>query len=86
MAAAVSLGNDEAIEGLIVALDAKKAFDSVSHTYIARCLNKFGCGDFVPIFNILYAELRTDIIVNGRVVKGYLIKRGVGMHSAAFCL
>ena len=87
MAAAVNLGNlEENVEGLIVALDAKKAFDSVSHDYIARCLKKFGCEDFIPIFKILYADLKTDIIVNGRVVKGYLIKRGVKQGDALSCI
>ena len=36
--------------GLIVALDAKKAFDSVEHSYIRETLRRFGCGSFVPIF------------------------------------
>ena len=87
MAAAVNLGNlEENIEGLIVALDAKKAFDSVSHDYIARCLKKFGCEDFIPVFKVLYADLETDIIVNGRVVKGYRIKRGVKQGDALSCI
>ena len=58
---------EERTHGLLVSLDAKKAFDSVSHSYIEKCLRKFGCGRFVSIFRVLYSELSTDIIINGRI-------------------
>ena len=50
MIATINITNDEQASGLLVALDAKKAFDSVSHKYIERCLTKFGCENFIPIF------------------------------------
>ena len=34
--------SDELVDGVIVSLDAKKAFDSVDHNYIRRCLEAFG--------------------------------------------
>ena len=77
---------EERTNGLLVSLDAKKAFDSVSHNYIENCLKKFGCGKFVPIFRTLYSELSTDIIINGRIEKGYLIKRGVKQGDALSCI
>ena len=83
----VELANvEERLDGLIVALDAKKAFDSVSHEYIESCLEKFGCKKFIPIFRILYKELRTDILINGKTVKGFLIKRGVKQGDALSCI
>ena len=72
--------------GLLVALDAKKAFDSVSHSYIEKCLRKFGCGNFVPIFRTLYKDLKTDIIINGKITPGFVIRRGVKQGDALSCV
>ena len=78
--------DDETIDGLLVSLDAKKAFDSVEHSYIEKCLAKFGLRDFIPIFRVLYKDLKSDILVNGKVVPGYLIKRGVKQGDALSCI
>jgi hypothetical protein len=87
MLATVNLANlDETAEGILIALDAKKAFDSVSHKYIEGCLIKFGCKRFVKIFNVLYNDLTTDIIVNGRVTKGFRVLRGVKQGDALSCI
>ena len=86
MIATINVAQEEQLDGLLVALDAKKAFDSVSHKYIERCLKSFGCKNFIPIFRLLYAELKTDIIVNGKVEAGFLIKRGVKQGDALSCI
>ena len=77
---------EETIDGLLVSLDAKKAFDSVEHSYIEKCLERFGLAEFVRIFRILYAGLKTDILINGKIVPGYLIKRGVKQGDALSCV
>ena len=77
---------EEDLDALLVSLDAKKAFDSVEHSYIEQCLIKFGLQNFVKIFRILYSELRSDILVNGTVVKGYKILRGVKQGDALSCV
>ena len=77
---------DEDIDGIIVSLDAKKAFDSVEHSYIEKCLRSFGLAGFIPIFRVLYSELKSDILINGKVVPGYLIKRGVKQGDALSCI
>ena len=84
--ATARIANEEGLSGLLVALDAKKAFDSVSHDYIERCFEKFGCKAFIPIFRTLYSELRTDIIINGKIVRGFLVKRGVKQGDALSCI
>ena len=84
--AAIEVANEEDIGGLIISLDAKKAFDSVEHQYIRDCLTKFGFKSFVPIFNILYNDLHSDIVVNGGIHKGYKIKRGVKQGDALSCI
>ena len=77
---------DTDVDGSIISLDAKKAFDSVDHRYIVRCLNAFGLSGFVPIFRILYKELRSEIILNGNIVKGYHILKGVKQGDALSCI
>ena len=86
MLATVEIANREKINGLIVALDAKKAFDSVSHSYIETCLKRFGCSKFVPIFKTLYKDLQTDIMFNSRLVTGFKILRGVKQGDALSCI
>ena len=77
---------EDNINGLLVALDAKKAFDSVEHDYIELALQKFGLISFVPIFRLLYNDLSSDIIINGKLVKGFKIKRGVKQGDALSCI
>ena len=77
---------DDSIDGVMVSLDAKKAFDSVDHRYIRKCLEAFGLGNFVKIFDILYKDLSSDIIINGSTVKGYKILRGVKQGDALSCI
>ena len=83
----IELTNEEKdLDGLLVSLDAKKAFDSVEHGYIEECLIKFGLANFVPIFRILYKELRSDIIINGKLNEGFRILRGVKQGDALSCI
>ena len=77
---------DDDVEGCIVSLDAKKAFDSVDHRYIARCLKAFGLERFIPIFKTLYRELSSDIILNGNIIKGFKILKGVKQGDALSCI
>ena len=77
---------EDNVNGLIVSLDAKKAFDSVDHNFIETTLRKFGLERFVPVFRALYSDLRSDIIINGKVVQGYNINRGVKQGDALSCI
>ena len=82
----IDLANQEAIDGVLVSLDARKAFDSVDHRYIRRCLSAFGLTGFIPIFEVLYKDLKSDIIVNGKVTNGYKILKGVKQGDALSCI
>ena len=77
---------DSDIDCIITSLDARKAFDSVNHNYIRSCLKKFGLELFIPIFNTLYKDLVSDIAVNGSILKGYKILRGVKQGDALSCI
>ena len=83
----IDLANvDATVDGIVVSLDAKKAFDSVDHGYIRKCLAAYGLGNFVPIFDTLYKDLNSMIIVNGHPVEGYRILRGVKQGDALSCI
>jgi hypothetical protein len=65
--AAVRLAdNEDDINATVIALDAQKALDCVNHEYITTLLRKTGLHNFVPIFKLLYRDLRNDIIINGK--------------------
>ena len=48
-------------EGMIVSLDAEKAFDSIEHWYIKEILKKIGLNKFVKVFEILYKNQGVEI-------------------------
>ena len=77
---------DPDVDGVLISLDAKKAFDSVDHRYIRKTLEAFGLSNFIPIFNVLYKDLRSDIIVNGKAITGYRILKGVKQGDALSCI
>ena len=83
----IDLANfDDQVDGVVVSLDAKKAFDSVDHRFIRLCLRKFGLDRFVPIFDTLYKDLKSDILLNGSLVTGYKILKGVKQGDALSCI
>ena len=77
---------DANVNGVVVSLDAKKAFDSVDHGYIRRCLAAFGLRNFISVFNVLYKGLKSNIIFNGKVIDGYSILKGVKQGDALSCV
>jgi hypothetical protein len=77
--------SEENIDATIIALDAQKAFDSVSHKYIEQVLTAVGLSNFVTIFQLLYKNLVNDIMINGQIGTGYEIKNGVKQGDALSC-
>jgi hypothetical protein len=83
---AIQLSNREPqINGSIIALDAQKAFDSVSHGYLNLILNSVGLQSFTPIFKLLYKGLQNDLIINGEVVGNHKVTNGVKQGDALSC-
>jgi hypothetical protein len=78
--------NKTADDPIIVALDAKKAFDSVTHEYIRRVLEEYGLANFIPIFDLLYSDQKVSIAINGDVIQGYEIKNGVKQGDSLSCI
>jgi hypothetical protein len=76
---------DNDINGVMIALDAQKAFDSVNHEYIAAVLQKCALTNFIPLFKLLYKDLRNNIMINGKIGNGYRINNGVKQGDALSC-
>ena len=73
-------------EGMIVSLDAEKAFDSIEHWYIKEVLKKIGLDCFLGTFNLLYKNQLVEIILNGTNAGNYRIKNGVKQGDALSCI
>jgi len=72
--------------GYLTSLDARKAYDSVSHHFIKRVLNHFGFNiEFQNIFSILYKDIHTRVNVNNIQTEKIPIKRGVKQGDALSC-
>ena len=74
------------INALLISLDARKAFDSVSHEYISETLGAYGFGQlFITSFKTLYTDLTSTILVNGFKTDKISINRGVKQGDALSC-
>jgi len=83
---AIQLANCEPdIKGSIIALDAQKAFDTVSHGYLKQLLIQVGLECFVPIFKLLYSELKNNMVINNQIIGQHAVKQGVKQGDALSC-
>ncbi len=83
---AIQLSNFEMhIDGSVVALDAQKAFDTVSHQYLFTLLEKIGIANFCPILKLLYKNLKNDVIIDGEVRGRHTVTNGVKQGDALSC-
>ncbi|KAM7314357.1 hypothetical protein ISCGN_004141 [Ixodes scapularis] len=66
------------LRGAFVSLDQEKAFDRLEHHFLFSILRAFGFpADFVRLFEVLYANLVSDLVINGRVTPCFPVARGV---------
>jgi hypothetical protein len=71
---------------MLISLDDKKAFDSVSHDYIRETLKAYGFGDkCIQYFNTLHNGLSGKVLVNGFFSEKFNIVRGVKEGDALSC-
>jgi len=74
------------VDGLLISLDAKKAFDSVSHKYLHVILKKYGFSDdFIETIKILYRDIKASVLVNGYKSTMIKILRSVKQGDALSC-
>ena len=78
---------EEDLDSVLISLDARKAFDSVSHQYIENTLREYGFGPgFIRCFRVLYNEISAKVLVNGHLSRKIEIKRGVKQGDALSCV
>ena len=82
----IERSSEEDISGMLVSLDAEKAFDSVEHWYIKAIFKKLGLVTLIPIFDLLYKEQIVEILLNGGKAGSYQIKNGVKQGDALSCI
>lgn len=65
------------LPGLLVSIDFEKAFDSINWTYMGNVLKAFGFGeDIQKWIKSFYANIKSYVIVNGKVSPSFFVKRG----------
>ena len=70
----------------VISLDARKAFDSVSHSYLIRVLEAYDFpAQFVSVFKTLYSDNQALVQVNGHLSSPFRIERGVKQGDALSC-
>ncbi len=75
------------VEGYLVSLDAKKAFDSVDHVFIKAVLTRFNFPPgFIKIFELLYNKIFSRVIINGYLTDPIPILRSVKQGDALSCV
>lgn len=84
--AALDANKLEQMNGIIMALDAQKAFDSLRHDFIKAVFKKIGLDNFIPVFELLYKDNKTKILINGKICDGYAINNGVKQGDALSCI
>ena len=74
------------IKGLLVGVDARKAFDSVDHEYMQEVLKSYGFGPkFINWVKILNKNLTAEILVNGYTTEKINIEQSVKQGDALSC-
>ena len=64
--------------GLVVLLDFEKAFDSVSLTFLFKCLKAFGFGEkFISFVQTLYTDIESCVTNNGFASPFFKLYRGI---------
>jgi exonuclease III len=71
---------------MIISLDVKKAYDSLSHNYLLNVLKKYGFSEaFIKIVQTLYDNNEARIMINGYSTDAFKIERGVKQGDALSC-
>jgi len=74
------------VDALLISLDAKKAFDSVSHKYMHKVLETYGFSQaFIDTVKLLYKDIKAQILVNGYKSTIIKILRSVKQGDALSC-
>ncbi len=66
------------INGIMLLVDFKKAFDTVHHQYLFNALHAFGFGEkFIQAIKLLLNDRFSEVTIGGHSTKSYSLERGV---------
>ena len=69
--------NSEKLEGLLLAIDIEKAFDSLEHDFLIAVLEKYGFGgEFLNWIKILVNDQQSCVISGGHTTRYFKLERG----------
>jgi exonuclease III len=78
--------NENKIPSLLISLDVKKAYDSLSHNYLYKVMSKYGFSDhFIDLIKTLYRQNELSVMVNGFKSNYFKVERGVKQGDALSC-
>ena len=70
--------NEKQLESLILLIDFKKAFDSLTHRYIDNCLKMFNFGESIRRWiKLFFSSREAYILLGGELTKKILLEQGV---------
>uniref|UniRef100_A0A3P9MQD2 Reverse transcriptase domain-containing protein n=1 Tax=Oryzias latipes TaxID=8090 RepID=A0A3P9MQD2_ORYLA len=73
----IQLSDQKAGDGLVISLDAEKAFDQVEWSYLFFTLQKFSLGDgFIKWIKVLYPQPLAAVRTNGLRSADFVVQRG----------
>ncbi len=65
------------LTAILLLLDFEKAFDSLDHGFIEKCLNFYGFGpNYVKLIKILYKNTKCCVLYNGHLSQHFNVERG----------
>ena len=83
---AVNICKEKNLDFTITSLDAQKAYDSVSHSYISEVLNAYNFpASFISKVDLLNTNLKSVVQINGHLSESFQIQRGVKQGDALSC-
>ena len=70
--------NEKKLASLILCMDFRKAFDSISHLYIQNALKKFNFGeDFCDWIKLFFSNREGRILMDGHLMEKIVLEQGV---------
>ena len=74
----MKFANKKKLESLILLIDFKKAFDSLTHNYIDNCLKMFNFGESIRRWiKLFFSNREAYILLGGELTKKILLEQGV---------
>ena len=62
---------------MIISIDGEKAFDKIQNPFMIKTLQKVGIeGTYLNIIKAIYDKPTTNIILNGEILKPFLLRSG----------